>query len=209
MMSGVNQAIAISVSVVIILVIINVLTASERPLLAAQRTGQGTEVSMMQFITVLTQFDTEKPTDVPSGKAVPGFYVEKGFYMVGFSADDDAIYDSCAKVQVERPVKCPTGSACVCLCVQGKVCKDYVPDCTPFKYIKRLTVQNLADGNFLSPARPTGGNQLLVYGSCGWTSSTLTPTLLYIYPAAENMTVREIIIDSKSQPRIISTTTAH
>ena len=136
----------------------------------------------------LTEDEFDEITDgVPfSGRrAVPDFFVDDGFFVVGFDMDAAAVYDACEQRQMSRPKECIPGKACVCYCAQGTDCKP-VSSCRSFERIKRLRTYNLPTGNFLGSEQQDGGRQLIAYGDCSWRYPQLPPTTVYVYATTIN-----------------------
>jgi hypothetical protein len=161
---------------------------------ASSRAGSGTQFSEVSLVTLLKQFDVTGT--VPEELAVPAFYVEPGFYIVAFDKDDARIHDNCAKVDIERPRECSSGKACVCLCLEGNVCKDHLPSCASFNNIKHITA-NINNENFVGGADDTKYYQVVIYGKCGsWNLRTkLAPAPLYIYADQSDSSNRTVVLD--------------
>jgi hypothetical protein len=179
--------------VLVTLLIVYIVSVAGGP--AYAEGGQGTQTSLGKLHVILSEFDKGLDKD--------------GFYLVAFDADNSgAIADRCTKSSVLRPDnsgECLAGRACICLCVEGMQCRGGGANCKSFDNIKRITLRNLANDNFIGPVKapPANGNDLLLYGDCGVGWATMRPTVLYIYNSSA--TDREIIIDSKAPVRNIPT----
>ncbi len=148
--------------------------------------GTGTRESAAHLSVLLREIDDIKEGVPLSGtRAVPDFFVDDGFFVVGFDMDAAAVYDACEQRQMSRPKECIPGKACVCYCAQGTDCKP-VSSCRSFERIKRLRTYNLPTGNFLGSEQQDGGRQLIAYGDCSWRYPQLPPTTVYVYATTIN-----------------------
>jgi hypothetical protein len=193
------------IGIMMTLLVLYIIFTFSGPLRAVDSAGQGTRISVGTMMLILDEFDRADVASLPDSRTLPDFYIEDGFYLVGFDATNGGgVQDKCKGDVVERPSmpgECLPGRACLCLCVEGSQCKGSYPTCKSFNNIKRVSVRGLANDNFLSPAKPAGytGNELLVYGDCGIGWSTMTPSVMYVY--ASDSKDREIVFDSKAPSR--------
>lgn len=146
----------------------------------AEAAGKGTRTTLGQAVGLFELYDADE-SSMPRFSTLPDFYLEDGFFLVGFDADVNAINDACHKAPLLRPLECPAGKACICLCQEKKGCRDEQPSCHSFQRIKRIAVLGTPQANFVGAKKAIGAdNDLLVYGDCGITYAAVKPMTLYI-----------------------------
>ena len=184
------QLIIGAIVVVLVIFIVN------KPLSAAEGSHMGTSASLGTLVSVLDEYD-RAPAAMQGVRFIPDFFVEDGFYLVAFDADQQIVRDACAETDIQRPQECSLGQACICLCYEGKPCKDNFPECRKFDQIKRIAVTDLVDDNFIGEKKAADSDKthLVIYGDCGVGSSTLRPVSLHFSMGAA--VDREILISSK------------